>query len=70
MRTVWLSILSFLESYLKLEEIINTVFILTPVFTYEIRDHSNKRVLDRKLKWKFKKIIKEKLQSNSFENIL
>ena len=32
MRTVWLSILSFLESYLKLEEIINTVFADTRVY--------------------------------------
>ena len=32
MRTVWLSILSFLESYLKLEEIINTVFVDTRVY--------------------------------------
>ena len=32
MRTVWLSILSFLESYLKLEEIIDSVFVDTSVY--------------------------------------
>ena len=31
-RTVWLSIQSFLESYLKLEEIINAVFVDTHVY--------------------------------------
>ena len=32
MRTVWLSILSSLESYLKLEEIIDTGFVDTRVY--------------------------------------
>ena len=31
-RTVWFSTLSFLERYLKLEEIINTVFVDTRVY--------------------------------------
>ena len=42
--------------------------ILTAVFMFDIRDHSDKRVLDHKHKINFKslEIIKEKLQSDSF----
>ena len=53
MRTVSLSILSFLESYLKSEEIINTVFVDTCVY------HSDKHVLDRKLKWNLKRLLRK-----------
>ena len=35
------------------------LFLLTPVFTYEIRDHSDKRVLDRKLKWNLKRLSRK-----------
>ena len=44
--------------------------VLTAVFTFDIRDRSDKRVLDHKHKINFKslEIIKEKLQSDSFKN--
>ena len=43
--------------------------ILTAVFTFDIRDHSNKCMLDHKHKINYKslEIFKEKLKSDSFE---